>query len=201
MARKKTTETIVVNAALQRMATVGSYVAACSNTKLQDAFHVMPNGEALYNVFVSAMNTEIEAMFRDDGQEEGVDLAQEKLESLNYNLDTLSNTVKNLTNERLFAVLNVIIRNFGGTPIPPPAQQATPRAEFQPAPVTQNVVDSAPEKPKKTTLSKKFAATSTREVQQQEEPQQQSPQSSQPAESRQAAPSLPPRGNRITGLM
>lgn len=196
MARKKTKVLETSNEGLNRMQLVAAYAAACSSEKLRAAFAEFACGEELFSVFVSAVNAEVEHLFRGDEGEAEVEELTDRVVGLSEAIDVLESQVKGLTNERLFAVLNVVTRNFGGTPVPPPPPVQQPAAQ-QPAPSASS---EAPASPKKN-LKKRYAATDVKDVQ----PAAQAPETAptpppQESASRPAAPTMPPRGNRIVGM-
>lgn len=100
------------------MAAISEAVAVVNNAKIREAFLTLTNGEKYYAAFRRTMREEITNLITGN-QDEKVGLLEDRIEQMGEDVSQLSEFVKSLTNERVFAVLDVLSRNFGGKPIPP----------------------------------------------------------------------------------
>lgn len=164
-------------------------VAVANSRSIRDAFNGVPGGDQYYEVFRRAMKAEVKRLAGGETEDEALEL-MDVISGLKADAIRCQEMVRSLSNERLFAVLNIVMRNFGGSPIPPPAQPAP-----APAPAASVAPPAKNEDARKPSLKRKFAATNAHEVEAAAAAQPQAPVSSG-----QAAPTMPPRGNRITGL-
>lgn len=108
------------------MAAISEAVAVVNNAKIREAFLTLTNGEKYYAAFRRTMREEITNLITGN-HDEMVRLLEERIEQMGEDVSQLSEFVRALTNERVFAVLDVLSRNFGGKPIPP-ASSIQPKA-------------------------------------------------------------------------
>ncbi|CAB5220884.1 hypothetical protein UFOVP244_50 [uncultured Caudovirales phage] len=106
------------------MAAISEAVAVVNNAKIREAFLTLTNGEKYYAAFRRTMREEITNLITGN-QDEKVGLLEDRIEQMGEDVEQLSEFVRSLTNERVFAVLDVISRNFGGKPIPPASSTQT----------------------------------------------------------------------------
>ncbi len=188
-------------AALTRMTKVASLVAASSDEKLKSAFLGLAGGADLYNIFLTALNDEMEALFGNGGQDqEAAEALADQLVFLSGEVRGLSEHISSLNDDMLFRILDIVSRNFNGRPALDEARSAASTRPSAP-PVTTPPLVAPPKEPEvkveKKSLKKKFSTSPAKEVQVQE------PATPAPQQTENHGPpanSMPPRPSRVGGM-
>jgi hypothetical protein len=179
---KKRTEAIIEEAFEPSnddgMDEISEAVAVVNNQKIKEAFMALPNGEKYYLAFRKTMKDEITRLITGP-QDEVVGALEDRLEAVIADIEQAGAYVRSLTNERVFSVLDVVSRNFGGRPLPKPAASNSA--------VVEETKQEESAQGKGYEISGQHSASET-------------PQDSNHQRSSVSAPSFPPRGGRLPGF-